>query len=42
MYLIKRAISLVNVDFPELAEEARLAIYPMTVHSPVSNITPTP
>jgi len=39
---MKRLISLLNVEDPDPADEAKLAIYPMTVFSPVSKITPTP
>ena len=40
--MIKRLISLASVELPDPAVEASVAIYPMTVLSPVSKTTPTP
>jgi hypothetical protein len=42
MYLMKRLISFARVEVPEPADEARFAIYPMTVLSPVSNTKQIP
>lgn len=42
MYLMNQLISLVKVEDPEIALEARFAICPMTVLSPVLKTTPIP
>lgn len=42
MYLMNLLISLVSVEDPEIALEAKFAIYPMTVLSPVLKTTPIP
>lgn len=41
-YLMNKFISFDNVEDPDIAEDAKVAICPITVLSPVSNTKPTP